>query len=117
MKYIAVFDIPDGHVMGCAVGKIVPKGRDFYEEDDCENLYAQIEPMGEEQAEAIERFNTITRLISNLGLANAYDMPSFWTKAKDYRVIPTQYHKGYNQALADVESEIRKQFGFAEYGM
>lgn len=114
MRYIAVFDIPDGYSMGCALCKIAPKGREYYEDKDFENAYAQIEPLSEEKAEAFEAFNAITRLIWDLGLANAYDMPSFWTRSKDYIVIPTQYHKGYIQALNDVESAIRKQFGFAE---
>ena len=114
MKYIAVFDIPDGYNMGCALGKIAPKGREFYEEKDFENCYAQIEPLTEEQTKAFEGFNAITRLIADLGLVNAYEMPSFWTKAKDYKVIPTKYHKGYMQALEDVEKEMRLRFGFAE---
>lgn len=114
MKYIAVFDVPGGYAMGCAVGKIAPKEHEGYTDADFENLYAQIEPLTEEQAKAFEVFNTITRLIYDLGLVNAYDMPSFWTKAKDYKVIPTQYHKGYMQALNDLEKEIRLRFGFAE---
>ena len=114
MKYIAVFNIPDGYSMGCALSKIAPKGKEVYEDKDFENAYAQIEPLTEEKAKAFEGFNTITGLIYDLGLANAYDMPSFWTRSKDYKVIPTQYHKGYMQALEDVESAIRKQFGFAD---
>jgi len=114
MNYIAVFDIPDGYSMGCALCKIAPKGRDHYEDKDFENVYAQIEPLTEEKEKAFDGFNTITRLIYDAGLANAYDMPSFWTRSKDYKVIPTQYHKGYMQALNDVESVIRKLFGFAE---
>lgn len=114
MKYIAVFDVPGGYAMGCAVGMIAPKEHEGYTDADFENLYAQIEPLTEEQAKAFEVFNTITRLIYDLGLVNAYDMPSFWTKSKDYKVIPTQYHKGYMQALNDLEKEIRLRFGFAE---
>lgn len=114
MKYIAVFDIPDGYAMGCALGKIAPKGRDYYEDKDYENAYAEIEPLTEEKTKVYEGFNAIMRLIYDLGLANAYDMPSFWTRSNDYKVIPTQYHKGYMQALEDVESAIREQFGFAE---
>ena len=53
--------------------------------------------------------------MQDLGVGNAYDMPSFWfNNKKDYKVIPTKYHKGYMQALEDVEKEIRKRFGFAE---
>ena len=114
MKYIAIFDIPDGYGMGCAMAKIAQKGKDAYEDKDFENAYAQIEPLTEEQAQVFEGFNAITQLIFDLGLSCAYDMPSFWTKSKDYKVIPTQYHKGYMQALQDVETKIRLQFGFAE---
>ncbi|MBQ7247117.1 MAG: hypothetical protein IJS22_03385 [Lachnospiraceae bacterium] len=115
MKYIAVFDIPDDYGMGCAVAKIAPKGRDRYEEEDFENAYAQIVPLSEEKAEIFEKFNAVGRIMGNLGLANAYDMPSFWyNNAKDYKVIPTKYHQGYQQALLDVEKEVRKRFGFAE---
>ena len=114
MKYIAVFDVPDGYAMGCAVGKIAPKDHEGYSDADFENLYAQIEPMTEEQVKVFEGYNVITRLLHDLGLHNAYEMPSFWTKAKDYKVIPTQYHKGYMQALDDLEKEIRLRFGFAE---
>lgn len=115
MKYIAVFDIPDGYGFGCAIAKIAPKGKDIYEEKDFENAYAQIEPLSEEKAEIFERYNTVNRIMQDIGLSNAYDMPSFWcNKGKDYKVIPTKYHKGYMQALEDVEREIRLRFGFAE---
>ena len=102
MKYIAVFDIPDGYGMGCAVAKICPADGKIREEKDFENAYAQIEPLSEEKAEVFERFNTVARIMRDLGTRCAYDMPSFWVnKSKDYKVI-------------DVEKEIRKQFGFAE---
>lgn len=115
MKYIAVFDIPDGYAMGCAVAKIAPKGKDIYKDKDFEDAYAQIEPLSEEKAEIFERFNAVNRVMQDLGLSNAYDMPGFWCdKGKSYTVIPTKYHKGYMQALEDVEREIRKRFGFAE---
>ena len=114
MKYMAVFDVPDGYAMGCALAKIAPKGKESYTDKDFEDAYAQIEPLKEEQEEAFEVHNRIIRMIDDLGLANAYDMPSFWTKSKDYKVIPTQYHKGYMQALDDIEREIRRVFGFAE---
>lgn len=115
MKYIAVFDLPDGYAMGCACGKMAQKGKDRYEIEDFENVYAQIEPLSEEKAEIFERFNVVHRVMSDLGLSNAYDMPSFWcNKGKSYTVIPTKYHKGYMQALEDVEREIRMRFGFAE---
>ena len=115
MKYIAVFDIPDSYVFGCAIAKIAPKGKDIYEEKDFENEYAQIEPLSEEKAEIFERFNTVNRIMQDIGLSNAYDMPSFWcNNGKDYKVIPTKFHKGYMKALEDVEKAIRLRFGFAE---
>lgn len=115
MKYIAIFDIPDDYGIGCAVAKIAPKGKENYSDDDFENAYAQIEPLAEEKTEIFERFNTVDRVMSDLGLHCAYDMPSFWyNKGKNYAVIETKYHKGYMQALKDVEKEIRLRFGFAE---
>lgn len=116
MKYIAIFDLPDGYKMGCAVGKMInPEGKEIYKDEDYENVYAQIEPLSMEKAEVLKRFNTFDKIISDLGLHNAYDMPSFWcNKGKDYKVIPTKYHQGYMQALKDVEREVRKQFGFSE---
>lgn len=115
MKYIAIFDIPDGYAIGCALAKIAPKGKEVYKDSDFENAYAQTEPLSEKKAEVFERFNVATRVIQDLGIGCAYDMPSFWSNGgKDYTVIPTKYHKGYMQALEDVEKEIRLRFGFAE---
>lgn len=115
MKYIAIFDIPDDYGIGCAIAKIAPKGKENYSDDDFENAYAQIEPLAEEKTEIFERFNTVDRVMSDLGLRCAYDMPSFWyNKGNDYAVIETKYHKGYMQALKDVEKEVRLRFGFAE---
>lgn len=116
MKYIAIFDLPDGYKMGCACGKMInPEGKNIYNEEDYENVYAQVEPLSEQKDEAFKRFNIVTRVMQDLGLSNAYDMPSFWcNKGKDYKVIPTKYHQGYMQALADVEREVRTRFGFAE---
>ena len=115
MKYIAIFDIPDGYGIGCAIAKIAPKGKEVYTDKDFENAYADTEPLSEEKAEIFDRFNTVDRVMSDLGLHCAYDMPSFWcNKGKDYAVIPTKFHKGYMQALTDVEKEIRLRFGFAE---
>lgn len=117
MKYIAIFDIPDDYGIGCAVAKIAPKGKENYYDEDFSNAYAQIEPLAEEKTEIFERFNTAERVMQDLGLGCAYDMPSFWcNNGKDYKVIPTKYHNGYMQALADVEKEIRLRFGFAERG-
>ena len=115
MKYIAIFDIPDDYGIGCAVAKISKQGKEIYDYVDFEDAYAQIEPLSEEKAEIFEKFNTVNRVMQDLGLSNAYDMPSFWSnKGKSYTVIPTKYHKGYMQALIDVEREIRMRFGFAE---
>lgn len=115
MKYIAIFDIPDDHVIGCAIAKIAQKGKEVYSDEDFENAYAHTEPLSEEKAEIFDRFNTVDSIMSNLGLSCAYDMPSFWTSdRKDYKVIETKYHKGYMQALNDVEKEVRLRFGFAE---
>ena len=116
MKYIAIFDIPEGYKMGCAMGKMInPEGKDIYNEEDFENVYAQIEPLSEAKAEVFERFNTVSRIMQDLGIGCAYDMPSFWyNNQKDYKVIPTKYHQGYMKALEDVEKEVRKRFGFAE---
>lgn len=115
MKYIAIFDIPDDYGIGCAIAKIAPKGKENYADEDFENAYAQIEPLSEENTEIFERFNTVDRVMSDLGLHCAYDMPSFWcNNGKDYAVIETKYHKGYMQALKDVEKEVRLRFGFAE---
>lgn len=115
MKYIAIFDIPDEYGIGCAVAKIAPKGKEIYTDEDFVNAYAQTEPLTDEKAETFRRFNAVDRVLSDLGLDCAYDMPGFWcNKGKDYKVIPTKYHNGYMQALKDVEKEVRLRFGFAE---
>ena len=116
MKYIAIFDIPDDYGIGCAVAKVIQKDKYPRCDKDFENAYAQVEPLSSENAEILERFNTVDRVLADLGLHNAYDMPSFWcNNGKDYKVIDTKYHKGYMKALNDVERDIRKQFGFAEH--
>lgn len=115
MKYIAIFDIPDDYVIGCAIAKIAPKGKEVYTDKDFENAYAQTEPLSEEKGKVFERFNAVERVMSDLGLKCAYDMPSFWVdNGKDYKVIETKYHKGYMQALRDMEHEVRLRFGFSE---
>lgn len=113
MKYIAVFDVPDDYAIGCAIAKIAEKGKEIYYDEDFKDVYADIEPLSEEKAEIFERFNTVNRVMQDLGIGCAYDMPSFWTKENDYKVIETKYHRGYMQALDDVEKEIRERFGFA----
>ena len=117
MKYIAIFDIPDGYGIGSAVAKAkcAPKGKEVYEESDFEYVYAQVEPLSERKAEVFERFNAVDRVIQDLNISCCYDMPGFWCKnGKDYKVIPTKYHKGYMQALEDVEKAIRSRFWFGE---
>ena len=115
MKYIAVFDIPEDYGIGCAVAKVIQKDKYPRYDSDFENAYAQVEPLSNVNAEVLERFNAVARVLADLGLKNAYDMPSFWcNNGKDYKVIDTKYHKGYMKALADVEKEIRTQLGFAE---
>lgn len=115
MKYIAVFDIPDDYAVGCACVKIAPKGKEVYKDSDFDNCYADIEPLSGEKAEVFEKYNTTERIMQDLGLSCAYDMPSFWSSdRKSYTVIPTKYHKGYMKALEDIEREIRSRFGFAE---
>ena len=40
MKYIAIFDLPEGYKMGCAMGKMInPEGKDIYNEEDFVNVY------------------------------------------------------------------------------
>ena len=115
MKYIAIFDIPDDYGIGCALAKVCKKDKNPRCDSDFENAYAQVEPLSNVNAEVLERFNTVDRVLADLGLHNAYDMPSFWcNNGKDYKVIDTKWHKGYMKALSDVEREIRLQFGFAE---
>ena len=49
----------------------------------------------------------IKRVFSDLRIRCAYNMPSFWANSgKDYKVIPTKYAKGYQDALEDAEREI-----------
>lgn len=115
MKYIAIFDLPEGYKMGCAAGKMInPEGKEVYNEEDFEDVYAQVEPLSEQKTEVFKRFNTVDRIMYDLGLHNAYDMPSFWTSKGDYKVINTKYHQGYMQALEDVERAVRLRFGFSE---
>ena len=116
MKYIAIFDLPEGYKMGCACGKMInPEGKEVYQPEDFENVYAQIEPLSEKKAEVFEKFNTVTRILQDLGVGCAYDMPSFWCNGgKDYKVVPTKYHQGYMKALEDVEKSVRERFGFSE---
>ena len=57
----------------------------------------------------------INEIIRELGLNCCYEMPSFWTNnRKDYKVIQTKYHKGYLQALEDVEKAVKQRVGWLE---
>ena len=115
MKYIAIFDIPDDYKIGCASAKICQGGKDIYAVEDYEDAYAHVEPLAEQQAEVFDRFLLLEKVMINLGLDCAFDMPGFWTNNREnYKVIPTKFHKGYMQALKDVEKDIRKAFGFSE---
>lgn len=62
---------------------------------------------GRKQGEA-ETVKAVLEIINRCGLNNAYDRPSFWyNKGKDYKVIDTKYHRGYDQALADIEEAVK----------
>lgn len=61
------------------------------------------------RTDAIKALDDILRVFIDLGLSCAYDMPSFWyNEKKNYKVIPTKYHIGYQQALKDSEQKIKK---------
>ena len=54
-----------------------------------------------------ELTESIDRVFRDLNISCAYDMPSFWyNERKDYMVISTRYHKGYQKALEDAEKKI-----------
>jgi len=115
MKYIAVFDIPDDYVMGCACGKMCPNDDKVRSDKDFENVYAHIEQLSGEQKAVYEKYEAFDRIISDLGIKNAYDAPSFWCNGgQDYKVINTKYNQGYQQALQDIEKAVRKHIGFVE---
>ena len=58
---------------------------------------------------SLEAWKIVDRELHDLGVRDAYDMPSFWCHdGKDYKVIPTKYHKGYQQAICDVAEIIEK---------
>jgi len=48
----------------------------------------------------------IKQVVKGLATECAFDRPSFDTK-EGYKVIPTKYHKGYEQALIDIEEKIK----------
>lgn len=50
----------------------------------------------------------VNRILYDLGVSEVYKLPSFWCHGgKDYQVIPTKYHNGYQQALADADEHIK----------
>ena len=58
---------------------------------------------------AIKALDDILYVFRGLELSCVHDMPSFrYNNKKDYKIIPTKYHKGYQQALGDAEKEIKK---------
>ena len=67
-----------------------------------------IQALSQEPCDAISR-ESVDRILRDMGVHCAYDMPSFWAnKGKDYKVIPTKWHKGYQQAVADFDKRIRE---------
>lgn len=75
------------------------------------NALPSVQPERKEE-KWVEKFD---RIIRELGVNCAYDMPSFWcNQGKNYKVIPTKYHKGYMQALADVEKRMKGAEGCPE---
>ena len=113
MKYIAVFEVPDGYVMGCAKGKICPKDEKARTDKDFENVYASIEPLSAEQEEAFDRYNAFERLIQDLGIHNAYSMPGFWTNnGNDYKfgfADRTDANRCHFDCIEAMEKEERKE--------
>lgn len=56
----------------------------------------------------IDAAEAVYAIFRQLGIDNAFDRPGFWChEGKDYKVIPTNYHKGYDQALEDAERRIK----------
>ena len=47
MKYIAVFDIPDGWGIGCAYAKACPDDGKIREDSDCKTVYSNTEKIDE----------------------------------------------------------------------
>jgi len=69
-----------------------------------EGIKATVEPC----EDAVSR-EEVDRILRDLGLHCAYDMPSFWANnGKDYKVIPTKWHKGYQQAVADLDKRLKE---------
>lgn len=59
------------------------------------------------EAPTINVIDRVLEIIHQKGISNAYDRPSFWyNKGKDFKVIDTKYHRGYDQALTDVEEDV-----------
>lgn len=62
-----------------------------------------------------EREAVFERILTCLAMDNAFKRPSFWTKDNHYQVINTRWNQGYDQALMDIEAEVKKAFMVAEY--
>lgn len=51
----------------------------------------------------------LDREIRDLGVSNAFNRPGFrCNNGKSYKVINTNYHKGYDQALENVKEFVNK---------
>ena len=71
-------------------------------------LTESIKALSQEPCDAVSR-ESVNRILRDMGVNCAYDMPSFWAnKGKDYKVIPTKWHKGYQQAVADFDKRINE---------
>lgn len=67
---------------------------------------------------AIKSYEQVRKVLYDLNLDCAYGMPSFWyNNGKDYKVIPTQFSKGYMKALEDVERKIKPILEDLVYGV
>ena len=95
----------------CVCLKTVSKGEAINTWDWDGNPYPALKRMGgNNMADSIDKQTIgerIDRIFQDLSIECAYDMPSFWyNNGKDYKVIPTKYHKGYQKALEDAEKRI-----------
>ena len=73
-------------------------------EADC--VRAVIEALEQEPCNDCVSREEIKQVVRGLATECAFDRPSFDTK-EGYKVIPTKYHKGYEQALIDIEEKIK----------
>ena len=56
MKYKAIFDIPDGYKIGCAVAKICPNDGKIRKDSDFENAYAATIPYDDDKEQSAEEY-------------------------------------------------------------